>query len=65
MKFEWEEDGNAKEDSFKFPFRYYFRYELENIIARFSLRLDKMYGDFKNNDLTEDSKDFVIVCSKG
>lgn len=65
MKFEWEEEGNVKEDSFEFPFRYYFRYELENLIARSSLRLDKMYGDFNETKLTKGSNDFVIVCSKG
>jgi SAM-dependent methyltransferase len=64
MKFEWQEDGAKKEGIYKFPFRYYFRYEIENLIARSSLWLDKIYGDFNEKNLHAGSKDFVIQCSR-
>ncbi len=46
-----------------FPMRYFFRYELEHLIARANLKL-KMYGDFQYNEINPTSKEMVCVCSK-
>jgi SAM-dependent methyltransferase len=64
MKLEWIEDGTPKEESFHFPMRYFYRYELEHLIARSKLNLEKIYGDFEEGNLTNESKDFVIICKK-
>lgn len=63
FKYVWDEDGEEKRDEYFTPLRYYFRYELENLIARSNLKLDKIYGGFDNSELSIQSKDFVIICS--
>jgi SAM-dependent methyltransferase len=62
-RFVWEDDGLHEEIN-EFPFRYYFRYELEHLIARSYFKLDKMYGDFQYGELSNSSKNMVCVCSK-
>ncbi|MDQ3022241.1 MAG: class I SAM-dependent methyltransferase [Bacteroidota bacterium] len=64
FKFIWDENGEQRKDDSKFSLRYFFRYELENLIGRTKFKLDKMYGDFNRGELNNDSKDFVIVCLK-
>jgi hypothetical protein len=34
------------------------------LIARSDLKLEKIYGGFDKSELTNSSKDFVIVCGK-
>lgn len=62
--FEWTEGGLAKNNSWSFPMRYYFRYELEHLIARSDLELIDMDGDYEGGPLTDGSKDYVIRCRK-
>jgi hypothetical protein len=64
MTIKWDEDGGQRAESWNFKFRFYFRYELEHLIARSKLTLEKIYGDFNGSDLTGDSKEFIIVCRK-
>lgn len=64
MSFIWQENGGTKEQVWEFPMRYYFRYELEHLIKHSKLKLDCIYGDYEERQLTNDSKDFVIVCVK-
>jgi cyclopropane fatty-acyl-phospholipid synthase-like methyltransferase len=64
MKLEWDEDGTMKEESFPFQMRYFYHYELEHLIARSRLKLEKIYGDYEEGELTNESKDFIIVCKK-
>ncbi len=60
----WDENGKINSEDCLLPLRYYFRYELVNLIARSKLELENIYGDFKYGDLNNDSKDFVIVCKR-
>lgn len=62
--FVWDEDGEEKKEECYFPLRYYFRYELENLIARTNLKLEKIYGGFDKQELSNESNDFVVVCSR-
>jgi SAM-dependent methyltransferase len=62
--FVWLESGVIKTDTFSTPLRYYFRYELENLIGRTKFKLEKMYGDFNKGELNEKSNDFIVVCRK-
>ena len=64
FRFIWDENGKLNEDTCYFPFRYYFRYELENLIARSKLKMDKIYGGFERSELTGESKEFIVVCFK-
>ncbi|NUM82114.1 class I SAM-dependent methyltransferase [bacterium] len=63
MRHIWEEKGVTMEKTWTFPMRYFFRYELEHLIARSQLKLSAMYGDFNQGNLTNQSADFVIVCT--
>jgi SAM-dependent methyltransferase len=64
FKFTWDENGKKKQEEFFTPLRYYFRYEIENLIGRTKFRLEKIYGDFKKSELTNQSKEFIVVCKK-
>lgn len=64
FKFIWEENGKEYEDEFFTPLRYYFRFELENLIGRTKFMLEKIYGDFNRNELSNLSKEFVVICRK-
>lgn len=60
----WEEDGKELSDCWEFDMRYFFRFEIEHLIARSSLELVTMYGDYQGNTLSKDARDFVVVCTK-
>lgn len=62
--FKWNEDGKEMVEKDSFPFRYYFKYELEHLIARAGLKINKIYGDFNGGELNKSSNEFVIVCNK-
>ncbi len=64
FKFIWEEGGLEKTDTFSTPLRYYFRYELENLIGRTKFSLEKIYGDFNRNELSSKYGEFILVCRK-
>jgi len=58
----WDENGKSNSEECLLPLRYYFRYELVNLIGRSKFKLQNIFGDFQYGDLNNDSKDFVIVC---
>ena len=64
MQYEWDEGGKWNSESWTFPMRYYFRWELEHLIARSPLTLESIYGDYLENPLTNNSKDFVVMCKR-
>jgi SAM-dependent methyltransferase len=64
FKFVWDENGMEMSDSFTTPLRYYFRFELENLIGRTKFKLENIYGDFKHSALSNNSHEFVVVCRK-
>jgi len=64
MTFVWEENDKEITKEWTFPFRYFFRYEIEHLVNQSKLKLEKIYGDFENNDLSPDSKEFIIVCKR-
>ncbi|MBE2217014.1 MAG: class I SAM-dependent methyltransferase [Ignavibacteria bacterium] len=64
FKFIWEEGGQEKTDTFSTKLRYYFRYELENLIGRTNFKLEKIYGDFKRSELNSKSSEFIVMCRK-
>jgi SAM-dependent methyltransferase len=64
MKYKWDEDGLEHEALWKFPMRIYFRFELEHLIRLSSLQLEAIYGDYQENPINKESKDFVMVCRR-
>ncbi len=64
MTFRWDQDGREKVGKWNFKFRFYFRYELEHLIRRSKLTLEKIYGDFNKGELKEGSGEFIVICSR-
>ncbi len=65
MKIEWTEKGKSYTDVWNVPLRYFFRYELENLVKRSDLELIDIYGDDVGVSLSNNSKNFVVVCKRG
>lgn len=64
FRIEWEEDEGLKAEDWKFPMRFFFRYELEHLIERSEFRDYEIYGDYRGTRLNETSKEFVVVCRR-
>jgi len=64
MKYIWEEKGKEIEKEWAFPMRYFFKYELEHLIARSRLTLVNIFGDYQDHPLDSNSIEFVVVCQK-
>jgi SAM-dependent methyltransferase len=64
MKFSWDEDGKKKEETLNMQLRFYFKYEIEHLIARSKLKLVGIYGGYDERPLDKTSKDFVVICQK-
>jgi SAM-dependent methyltransferase len=64
FKFYWDEENCTHQESVEFPFRYFFRYELEHLLARADLKIEEIYGDFYGHSLDKAQKEFVVVCRK-
>jgi len=62
MKFDWEEEGQQHTYEWSFPMRFFFRYELEHLIAHSKLKLKAIYGDFAESPLDASSREFLIHC---
>ncbi len=61
---EWDEDDELKHEDWKVPLRFFFRYELEHLIERSKFKKYRIYGDYHENELNDDSKEFVVICQK-
>jgi SAM-dependent methyltransferase len=62
MAFAWEDEDRRHNREWSFPMRFYFRYELEHLIARSKLKLKAVYGDFSESPLDSSSKEFLVHC---
>jgi len=62
MKFDWEDEGRQYSREWSFPMRFFFRYELEHLVARSKLKLKAIYGDFSVAALASGTKEFLIHC---
>jgi SAM-dependent methyltransferase len=60
--FEWKEGEKINKSEWDSHLRYFFRYELENLVRLSNLRLIDIYGDFKEGRIVNNSKDFLVVC---
>jgi ubiquinone/menaquinone biosynthesis C-methylase UbiE len=64
MRYVWDDDDGTHDKTWVFSMRYFFRYELEHLIQLSGLKLINLFGDFEQNEVSDVSKEFVIVCSK-
>jgi len=57
-------DGTKERIVEPFPLRYFYRYELEHLLARAGFRLAALYGDFDCTPLRDDSAEMIFVAEK-
>lgn len=57
-------DGSKERIVELFPLRYFFRYELEHLLARAGFKLAALYGDFDRTALRDDSPEMICVAEK-
>jgi SAM-dependent methyltransferase len=64
MRFLWEEEDGEHRADWEFEMRFFFRFEIEHLVARSKLVLETIHGDFTGGPLTADSRDYVVVCRR-
>ncbi|MFC1733450.1 class I SAM-dependent methyltransferase [candidate division KSB1 bacterium] len=65
MQITWDDEkGNEITKDWLFKMRFFFRFELEHLIARSKLQLETIYGDYDESPLEKGSKEFIIVCKR-
>jgi SAM-dependent methyltransferase len=64
MSFTWDEEDGERRDEWAFDMRFFFRFELEHLVARSPLVLHDIHGDFEEGPLEADSREFVVVCRR-
>jgi SAM-dependent methyltransferase len=64
MAFRWDEEDGEHHDEWAFEMRFFFRFEIEHLVARTRLTIDTIHGDFGGGPVTADSREFVVVCRK-
>jgi SAM-dependent methyltransferase len=64
MRFLWDEEDGEHLDEWTFEMRFFFRFEIEHLVARSKLVLDTIYGDFAGGPVTADSCDYVVLCRR-
>lgn len=57
-------DANGKEERmvFAWTLRYFFRYEVEHLLARCGFRVSAVYGDFDRSPLVDTSPEMIFVA---
>jgi SAM-dependent methyltransferase len=64
MRFLWDEADGEHAGEWAFEMRFFFRFELEHLVARSKLVLDTIFGDFAGHPLSADSREFLVVCRR-
>ena len=57
-------DGTTEKIVQAFPFRYFFRYEMEHLLERCGFRVVDRFGDFDKSPLADDSPEMIFVTEK-
>jgi SAM-dependent methyltransferase len=58
-------DGRTERLVFAWPLRYFFRYEVEHLLARCGFRVATEYGDFDRTPIRDDSPEMIFVAEPG
>ncbi|MCU0373359.1 MAG: class I SAM-dependent methyltransferase [Ignavibacteria bacterium] len=64
MEFLLDSGEGIQDEKWNSKIRYFYRYELENLVRLSKLKLLNIYGDFRRGEITEDSEDYLVVCEK-
>lgn len=64
MRFDWNEGENTFSETWNSELRFFFRYELEYLLTQSKFTSYSIFGDYKGNPLSCESRDFVVVCRK-
>jgi len=56
-------DGNEERLVMAWTLRYFFRYEVEHLLARCGFRLEAVFGNFDGSPLADDSPEMIFVAS--
>lgn len=56
--------GREERIVWRTPLRYFFRYEVEHLLARAGLRLTALYGNFDRSPIAGDSPEMIFVAEK-
>ena len=64
FRFEWNEGEINYMKEWESRLRYFFRFELEHLIALSDFKNYRIFGDFYENEPDQNSREFVIVCKK-
>ncbi len=57
-------DGRQERMVFAWPLRYFFRYEVEHLLARCGFKVAAEYGDFDRTPIRDDSPEMIFVAEK-
>lgn len=57
-------DGHTERIVQAFPFRYFFKYEMEHLLARCGFKIIEMFGDFDKSPLADNSPEMIFVAEK-
>ncbi len=57
-------DGRTERLVFAFTLRYFFRYEVEHLLARCGFRVVELFGNFDRSALRDDSPEMIFVAEK-
>ncbi len=57
-------DGRVERTVQAFPFRYFFRYEVEHLLARCGFRIVDLFGAFDRSAFGDDSPEMIFVADK-
>ena len=55
-------DGRQERLVFAWPLRYFFRYEVEHLLARCGFKVMALYGDFDRSPIRDDSPEMIFVA---
>ena len=64
MSFLWEEENGESRADWVFEMRFFFRFEIEHLVARSKLVLESIHGDFAGGPLEAGSRDYVVTCRR-
>jgi len=64
MSFIWDEEDGEHHGDWEFDMRFFFRFEIEHLVARSALDLVAIHGDFAGGPLTPASREYVVVCRR-
>ncbi len=64
FRLDWNEGESDFSEEWQTPMRYFFRFELEHLVERSKFSNYRIFGDFDENDLQPESREFIISCLK-